>query len=370
MNKGSSSLAVLVAWYAFGCGAQVDGGDADGELHTDTIGSVAQAVVSTTLTNAYDGNALVNGEEGDACTVPRNIYLAEPDGAGPYPVLIYTAGTWENYAASPVAQAILTYAASQGFVAAFVEYRNDTIPRFCSDINPLVPADGWKKARCLYSTSYNARSAVAALCARPKAGCSSKGIVTAGFSQGGYLAAFARNYDARVRGAWTMGIVDRTWDNVDQPCLDFGFGFPGTNGVRLLPNDRLRVIRGVNDWTGFIWTGQAQQAQLLNRTTGRFCAYTQNCLNGPGGSGWYLVPGNVPGTASDEVNEAVNPAAHCFQSNQPLDQFGNKVDCVDLSFNPTPGPATVDPKFAAVPPAVTFPGGMYQNIQWLKGLVP
>jgi hypothetical protein len=39
----------------------------------------------------------------------------------------------------------------------------------------------------------------------------------------------------------------------------------------------------------------------------------------------------------------------------------NKDDCVD--------PHTVDPKFAAVPPATVYPSGMYANLQWLKNTI-
>jgi len=344
----TSTLAVVLT---SGCGA-----DHEREASTETaVGSASSALVTSTIT--YNGSDY-GVDELASCSTPRNIYLTEPNGAGPYPVFLYSGGSWENYPDSPVAQAIVQYAAEQGFVAAFVDYRNNTIPRFCTDPQGFwVPDNGWYKAQCAYSTFVNANSAIAKVCARPKAGCSSHGIVTGGFSQGGYLAASARNFDTRVRGAWTMGIVDRTWDGVDQPCLD-------TAGGRVLSNNRLRVIRGVNDWTGFLLTTPAQKAQFLNRTTGRSCSYTTDCFKGPNLSGWYLVP-------ESELNSTVNPAAHCFQANQPLGAGGNKVDCVDVG-NPTPDPegSTVDPVWERVPPASpTFPSGMYQSIQWLKNTV-
>ena len=59
---------------------------------------------------------------------------------------------------------------------------------------------------------------------------------------------------------------------------------------------------------------------------------------------------------------ALNPNKHCFMESNPLDaSSGNKVDCAD--------PHTVDPKFAAVPPATTYPSGMYANLQWLKNTI-
>lgn len=353
----SHSLTQITPYLALafisGCGGPDGGAEPANGDDTGVTASTNTALVTSTLT--YSGNDYVSGAESPNCNTPRNIYLVEPDAPGPYPVFLYTGGSWENYASSPVAQAIVQYAAQQGFVAAFVEYRNDTIPRFCSDI--FAPSNGWYKAQCAYSSSVNPSSATAVVCARAKAGCSTRGIVTAGFSQGGYMAASARNFDTRVRGAWTMGVVDRTWDGFDQPCLNAA-------GGRVLSNTRLRVIRGVNDWTGFLWTTPAQQAGFLNRTTGRSCAFTTNCLNGPNQSGWYLVP-------PSELNATLNPAAHCFQANQPLGAFGNQVDCVDVG-NPFPDPAasTVDPTWARVPPATpTFSSGMYRNVQWLKNTI-
>lgn len=85
------------------------------------------------------------------------------------------------------------------------------------------------KARCAYSTSFNPQSAIRELCAPAKAGCSTHGIVTAGFSQGGVLAALARNYDTRVRGTWAMGFADVDIFGTNQRCFDQGSGALGTN---------------------------------------------------------------------------------------------------------------------------------------------
>ena len=342
-NKWSPCAAsVVVLVFSSACGA---------EAPTDeSTGIVKSQLVTTTLNDAYRANAQLSGYEQPDCSAAalKDILLVEPDGPGPYPVMVYAGGTSEPFD-NVIIRGILTEAARQGFVAASIEYQNETIPRFCSDPTPFVPANGWYKARCAYSTSFNPESAIAAICARPKAGCSSHGVVAAGMSQGGYIAAFARNFDARVRGAWTMGIVDRTWDGVEQHCLDAGLGLLGTNTVRLIANSRFRVIRGIADTTGFPGATPAEKTAWLNRTTGRSCLTgTTSCLNGPNASGWHYA-------TLAEVNAELNPAAHCFMQNHPRDLFGNKVDCD----NPLAPPRTLDPVFARIPPATPrFPLGL------------
>ena len=171
-------------------------------------------------------------------------------------------------------------------------------------------------------------------------------IYTAGFSQGGNIAALARNFDTRVRGAWTMWFADRHLTGEYQPCLDYGTGPLGTSEVRLLANERLRIVRGGDEGINTAW---------LNQTTGRSCgAGTTDCFAGESGSGWYLA-------GSSELNAALNPNKHCFMMNNSLDAWGNKVDCSNAH--------TIDPLFAAIPTATTYPSGMYQNISWLKNAI-
>jgi hypothetical protein len=164
------------------------------------VESSSNALTTTTLT--YQANDEWGAWQYESCNTTKNILLVEPDGPGPFPVFIYTVGTLEPHD-SAEAKAILNQAAAQGFVAASIDYQTDSLPGFCPG-----QGNGWYKAQCAYSTSYNPNSAVSVLCARGKAGGCSEGIVVAGFSEGGALAAAARNFDPRVRGAWTMGFGD------------------------------------------------------------------------------------------------------------------------------------------------------------------
>jgi hypothetical protein len=310
-----------------GCASGVDASQAP--IAVEETGS---ALITSTLTYKANNQFFV---ELPGCGTSKNILLKEPAGAGPFPVVIFLTGTWGIYDAN-YPSAILTEAANQGFVAASVDYQVNTLPKMCEE-------NAWYKTRCMFSTSFNPQSAIGAVCARPKADCNGMGVVVVGHSQGGAHAAMARNFDTRVRGAWTMGFASQHWDGTPQPCMNEGPAELGTASKRILKNDRLRLVRGGNE---------GADPAVMNQTTGRSCpAGTSNCLLGAHESGWYFVP-------NDEVNFTLNPNKHCFMENNPLDSSGNKVDCGD--------PHAVDPKFGAVPPETTYPSGMYQNLQWLK----
>jgi hypothetical protein len=359
-------LAILNATLALpllACTAGVNGSEGD-PPQVQQIAGTARA-----LEPSYDPDHVLGyyaDADGGGCSTWKQIYVFSPPpelGDGPFPVFLYTAGTWENWNTSPSAQHTVWYAAQQGFVSAFVEYRNDTLPA------SLCEGDdgGWRKAECMYSESANPMSAVGAVCSLSYTANCSEGIVTAGLSQGGAMAALARNYDMRVRGAWTMGIGDRDTAGAHENCMDYLPGELGDHDRRLLDDSRIRVVRGVNDWTGMtldwgVWVQPEVRACLLNRTTGRSCDYQKDCLDGPNQSGWYLVPDAV------EVDDTLNPAGHCFMVTLPLDANGNKVDCVDL--NAPTLQQSIDPVFARVPPeAPTYPGGMHQNILWLRDTI-
>jgi hypothetical protein len=315
---------------AAGCGSSPD------EEAANAGEPLAASVTTTTLT--YKANDELFVELG-TCNTTKTMVVKEPAGPGPFPVFIYAPGTWASNN-SVYINDILNEAAAQGFVAASIDYQTGTIPNWCTQ-------NGWYKARCAYSASYNPQSAVSVLCSRPKAGCSAEGIVVSGHSQGGAMAAFARNFDSRVRGAWTMGFADRNWDGTYAGCMDHGTGPLGTSSVRLLADNRLRAIRGGLEGIDYTW---------MNQTTGRSCPLgTFNCLTGANGSGWYFAQ-------TSEVDFALDPDKHCFMQNVPLDGLGNKVDCNDTNH-------VTDPKFGAVAPAATYPSGMFQNIQWLKNTI-
>ena len=264
------------------------------------------------------------------CGTPKQILVKEPSAPGSYPVLVFLVGTWGRYDSNWVT-ATLDGAAKQGFVAASADYH--------ADLRSLdICEHGWYKTRCMFSTSFNAQSALAAVCADPKADCAGLGLVVAGFSQGGAQAAMARNFDTRIRGAWTMGFGGL------EPCTREGGGALGSASSRILKNDRLRVFRGGHEGIPVEWS---------NEPTGLNCpAGTWDCLLGANQSGWYYPP-------DTEVTSALNPNEHCFMQANPLDSQGHKVNCGD----------TIDPRFVAVPPATTYTSGLYQNLQWLKNTI-
>ena len=328
MNSGYWRLmcSVMVAlFFASGCGT---------EVRRKSAAEIQSELVTTTLSYQANNQFFV---EWPTCGTTKHILLKEPSAAGSYPVLIFLTGTWGIYN-DTYPDAILTEAANQGFVAASIDYQVNSISKMCEE-------NGWYKTRCMFSTTFHSQSALAAICARPQADCT-RGVVVVGHSQGGAHAAMARNFDTRIRGAWTMGFVSRHWDGAPQPCMDEGAAALGTATKRMLKNDRLRVFRGGNEGIDIAWS---------NQTVGQSCATgTTNCLVGANNSGWYYPP-------NEEVNFAVNPNKHCFMENNAVDAFGNKKDCNS--------PHTVDPTWAAVPPAVTYPSGLYSNLQWLKNTI-
>jgi hypothetical protein len=144
------------------------------------------------------------------------------------------------------------------------------------------------KARCIFNAA-SAQSAIAKICARAKADCS-KGIVTAGFSQGSVIATIAKNFDSRVRATYAMGLQDNYviyQNTASEP------------GNRALPKNRLRVANGIKDTFngGSESTGRESAIDMTGYTcTGLNCLQTD-------GSGWVLIPDN-------EVNDG--NADHCF----------------------------------------------------------
>jgi hypothetical protein len=289
--------------------------------------------------SAFELNYLSNAVNGLSdkveCTARKAIKGFEPDADGRFPVLLYFTGSWAAFD-SNAAMEITKEAASQGFVAATVEYQNNTLPSFCNG------AAGTYKLRCIFSGSHNAESAVSAVCSRPKADCDGLGIVLTGFSQGGAIAAMGRNWDPRIRGAWTMGYGD-----ANSPCDVHVAGTElGSSAARVLDNERIRFFRGLNE---------ASTVALLNRLSGRNCPTgATSCLNGPAASGWFR-PLNT------EITADLNPNKHCFFQANGKNSFGVLKDCAT--------PDALDPKWVSRPTDRTFPHSVFENVQWLKNSV-
>jgi dienelactone hydrolase len=241
---------------------------------TASFGLVTQAA-TVDFTTTYKGS----GGNSTGCTAYTfDIVGKEPAGAGRHPVFIYTVGTSESINNGPARDAIQKMAA-KGYVAAIVGYSSGLFGS-CSYIT--------NKARCAFNP-LSTQSAIAKICSRAKADCS-KGIVTAGFSQGAVMATLARNFDPRVRAAYGMGLHNK-YATFSTTCA--------TPSERKLPKDRLRVSNGEED--GYGGDTEASNRATSIAVTGYTCTGTQ-CLQ-PNGSGWVVVK-------NSDVTDG--QADHCF----------------------------------------------------------
>ncbi len=214
----------------------------------------------------------------------------EPSEEGTYPVYIWTTGTVMTFW-SPDDKAYTEAMADRGFVAASVQYQNLTYPVTCAGLTP--------KAEAIFNPNLS-KSAIRAICDRPKADCS-KGIVVSGFSQGAHIASLAANYDERIEAAYLMGNGFQATNSSDlSPCLG--------DDALALPQSRRRSMVGENDdFFGCDVDGQScnragvREQQMV--TTGYDGGPTAfDCIQGDG-SGFYIVKDSE--TADGKAN-------HCY----------------------------------------------------------
>ena len=250
--------------------------DVDPDQATEDTDQVDQAVTTTAFTATYTGQ----GNGSTTCGSTFNISGQEPTTTGTFPVFIYTIGTGETFTNASATAAVAAMA-SRGFVAATVQYNSGSFSG-CSTIAG--------KARCIFNGS-SATSALARLCARPKADCS-KGVVAGGFSQGAVIATLANNFDNRVQAAWGMG------DGVRYSI--FNLSSCMGNGNRTLPSSRLRVVDGEKDQ--FIGPNAGNVRNQMLTLTGLSCGTATSCLQA-NGSGWLIVTNGQVGDGS---------ADHCY----------------------------------------------------------
>jgi predicted esterase len=205
----------------------------------------------------------------------------EPSDGAKHPVFIYTVGTTESWD-NGQAMAAVAEMAAKGFVAAAVQY-DSALFGTCSQI--------LSKAKYIYNSA-STSSAISKLCARSTADCS-KGIVTAGFSQGSVIAINAKNYDTRVRAAYGMGSHNLYTTYVMNSCMNAG--------NYKLPKANLRIVNGENDaFPGGTTTTVRSSSQSV---AGKTCSGAFECLNA-NGSGWIMVKNSQVGDLS---------ADHCYQ---------------------------------------------------------
>lgn len=275
MKYGLRSLLVL--GIALGGCADVDTDEVAGEEGGEIAGS-SQALTSTgfTMADAYYGDSWGSCRS----SAKKDIVGSEPAEPGAYPVFIYLTGTTMNYQGAE-AQLITAEMAKRGFVAATLEYANGSYPS-CSTMRT--------RASCIFNPA-SANSAVSKLCARAKADCS-QGIVVAGFSQGANLAALAKNYDGRVRGAYLLGHGNKASIIDVSSCAN-------NSATTLLPSES-RSINGDSDqYFGGSLSGTRTQLQAVS---GVSCPTASSCLQ-TNGSGWYILGGS---------QVADGKADHCY----------------------------------------------------------
>lgn len=202
-------------------------------------------------------------------------------GPGPYPVFIYAPGTYEPYN-SPLAMEFVSQMATRGFLSASPAYDNTESVQDCKVYT--------ERAQGIYDAT-RPTSAVGVLCLLSGANCS-KGIVTSGISQGGFMAVLARNYAPNVKAVYALSMSDYA-QNIGE-----GFAACVDKSVTAIPANRLTIVNGVSDT---IFGGQ----QPTENVSGYTCpSGSVQCWSPDGnGAGWYDVQ-------NWEVRDGL--ADHCY----------------------------------------------------------
>ena len=227
----------------------------------------AQNELGGMLRTTYLGFNPVTGQ----FNLQQNIIYQLPDpqkyGNGPYPLAIWTPGTYASYK-DALANSMVKQMASRGFVGASVEYSNTNEKQLCDDYV--------QRARGVYEVARSS-SAVAVLCAINGVDCG-QGIVSSGISQGAAMAVMSKNFAPAVEAVYAMSIsnFNSAFGINLSACLD--------DAVTAIPPERLTVINGEND---ALFKGQTP----IMGITGIACpSGTFQCWHPSGsGAGWYIV---------------------------------------------------------------------------------
>jgi hypothetical protein len=236
-------------------------------------------------------------------------------GPGPYPVFMFAPGSFETYTDS-LAMAFVSQMAARGFLAATVQYNNNESVQTCSTYTP--------RAQGIYDVN-RSTSAARVLCSLSQANCS-KGIVTSGISQGGFMAVLAGNYNPNVKAAYALTMSDFALNaNISYPCVD--------KPTTVIPANRLTIVNGVADP---LFGGQ----QPVENVSGYTCpSGSTQCWSPDGnGAGWYIVQN------SQNKNGI---AGHCY-----FMDVRNPTSCVGIG----------DPSW--LPPA-GYNWSLGSNLDWL-----
>lgn len=250
--------------------------------------SASYTASAFTMPGAYNGTSSLGG--GCSSLAKKDLIGHEPSASGKFPVAVWLTGTGADFAGEG-ALAFTRSMASLGFVAASVDYTNDSYPT-CSVLST--------RASCVFNAS-SSSSAIAKLCAREKADCS-KGIVVAGISQGANIASLAKNYDSRARAAYLLSnvVTPSFYDNTS--CLK--------DSATVFTASEIRIVSAEKDE---FMTGISETRSNLVTATGRSCT-GNSCLSADG-SGWYIV-------SNGEVSDGV--ADHCYLLNGGC--FSDEID--------------------------------------------
>jgi len=209
--------------------------------------------------------------------------LPDPNvfGPGPYPVFIWTPGTYEVFT-DALSLLFVTQMSQRGFLAVSVQYSNTETTQTCDQYSP--------RAQGVFDASRSS-SAINVVCSLKGANCR-KGVVTAGISQGGMLAALARNYAPSVQAAYALSV-----GNTNEAVVPFSLPCMSKQNLAI-PAARLTVVNGQSD-PAF---GTQSNVQGV---TGIVCpAGSLQCWHPSGsGAGWYLVQ-------NSQVTDGM--ANHCY----------------------------------------------------------
>ncbi len=264
----------------------------------------------------------------EKCGKQQTIYGARPANGGSYPVLIYLHGTFADWGKNKEGQRFVELAAAQGFIAVAMTY---------SSSGTLNEKEDNYHANCIFNKNFSG-SGVNAICKITGADCSK--LLVTGFSQGGIIAAMAKNYNSDVKAVWGIGLNASIFprDRVFKDVL------PAPYGNRALPNNKLVINMGEASNT---WTKKpiAEDLPSLKQLTGVNCGSNYDCLQ-PNGNGYYVV-------SNSEIKDGVADHAYWMKVN-PSWKKG-------LSF--TFSPDQLDPGFQ--PPATTQ-WSMIRNLDWLR----
>jgi len=204
-------------------------------------------------------------------------------GPGPYPVFVWTPGTFEAYV-DPLSLLFVSQMAQRGFLAASVQYSNtQTLAQTCFAYT--------QRAQGVFDAA-RSTSAVSTLCALSTAQCG-RGVVAAGISQGGMLAVLARNYAPSVKAAYALSTGDYNQAGV-------GVNLASCMGKQntTIPANRLTIVNGQAD------PSFGSQASIEGASGIACPSGSSQCWSPDGsGAGWYLVQ-------NSQVTDGT--ADHCY----------------------------------------------------------